>query len=139
MEDNSNANFQRIFKFDPNKNEGRMNSHIGWFFYDLMQPHYENHLSEDDKAKIQRIIDRPLFNYITGIGSNRLDVKEILFDLDDGDFYDKGFRILAIIFHALGKYYGDRGHKEWEKYSFKQNLKPETRKHFGDIFGALDK
>jgi len=136
VEDQSTANFRRLFKFDPNVDE-KTQKHIGWFFYDLMQPR-ESILKDEDKDKIEKILNKSLLKYSTGVG-RRIDFKQLFEELEDGELYDKGFRVLAIMFHALAKKYAEEGHTAWEKYVFNKSLKPDTRKHFGDIFGELDK
>lgn len=134
IEKQSGDNFRRMFNFNPDVDR-KTNRHLGWFSYEILRPP-ESVVSEEDKQKIEKILNLSIQKY--RVWGSRIDFVDMFNNLDDGELYDKGFRILAILFLAVARNFAERGHGEWERYLFKRNLKPETKKHFGDIFDELD-
>jgi hypothetical protein len=59
----------------------------------------------------------------------------ILSNIDKDDRIDKGVRIMGIVFARLVEFYAKED-KNFKKLLLKRSMKPDTAKHFGDIFEA---
>jgi hypothetical protein len=133
-------NFNRLFGFDPTRDK---NKFYGNFYNDLQAP-YIKHLEENELQAIRNIVGKnDITRYFTIHSQYSKDntdtfrVDQLLSAIDEEDRMEKGMRILAIIFNAIARLYSKHGHKDFENYLFEQDLKPETQKHFGGIFGEL--
>jgi hypothetical protein len=136
-----NGNFGRIFNFDPDR-DGK--EYIGNFPYYLLEPRLKM-FTQDELKKIETILGiRDIDNLTNSL--NRYDSIDLdvvlprqLSRYDKEDQLDKGIRIMGIVFMAVGRYFAERGHKNWQKLLYRKNLNidKETDQAWGDALTGL--
>jgi hypothetical protein len=136
-----NGNFKRIFNFDPDKDDKQF---ISNFAYYLLEPKLKM-FTQDELKKIETILGIKNIDNLTSAFSryDTIDFEDVLpkqlSGYDKEDQLDKGIRIMGIVFNAVGRYFVEQGHKDWQKLLYRKNLNidKETNQAWGDVITEL--
>ena len=134
------GNFGRIFGFDPERDEK------GWrdnFYYVLRSPRERNFKNPDElKEKISKISGiKNMYHFTTT--QELIDVYELLeylknyYKEDQDTFYEKGIKIMGLIFNSLAEKFAEMGHQGWSKYYRDKTMSPDSREMFGGMLNAI--
>jgi hypothetical protein len=136
-----NGNFKRIFNFDPNQDNKQF---VANFPYYLLEPRLKMFTQEELK-KIETILGIRDIDSLTNALTryDTIDFDEVLprqlSGYDKEDQMHKGVRVMGIVFMAVGRYFAERGHKDWQKLLYRKNLNidKETDQAWGDALTGL--